>query len=117
MTMEDLLEGYKVCLIVSSVCATSFPLVWAFSRWWSTLLGRLIMLQGVTIAVAVDLTFFFNIVAPNFNNLMVLFWINAVVFGLIALSTVLLTVTVIRMNYIRKKKGNTDDRARTRAPR
>lgn len=99
----------QVCLTVAAVCATSFPVIWAFSRWWETLLGRLLMLQGVSFALAINLTLVFRTWPPTHHIELALIT-TAVVFGLIALSTSLLTATMIRMNYIRrKKKGTTNE--------
>lgn len=108
---EALMTWIQVCLVVAALCATSFPVVWAFSRWWSTLLGRLLMLQAVAFAAAIDLTLVFHFVEISRDNIQTLFWVNAIVLGLIAISTLLLTVTVVRMNYIRRqKKGTKDER-------
>lgn len=101
---EALEQWILICLIVASVCTTMFPLIWAFSRWWSTLLGRLLMLQAIAFSVAIDLTLFFQFWEPTPDDIMLIFWLNAIVFGLIAISTLLLTLTMVRMNYIRRKR-------------
>lgn len=110
--LETLQQSLLIFLWVAAVCTTIFPVLWAFSRWWSTLLGRLLMLEGVALALAVDLTLAFQYIEVTPDDLLLIFWLNAIVFGLIALASVLLTFTMIRMNYIRRKrkKETQDDR-------
>lgn len=102
--LESLQHWLHIFLWVAAVCTTLFPVLWAFSRWWSTLIGRLLMLQSVALAAAVDLTLAFQYIEVGPDDLLTIFWINAVVFGLIALASVLLTVAMIRLNYFRRKK-------------
>lgn len=108
--LESLQHWLLIFLWVASVCTTVFPLIWAFSRWWSTLVGRLLMLQSVALALAVDLTLVFQYIEVGPDDLLMIFWLNAIVFGLIAVASVLLTVTMIYMNYFRRKpkKENQD---------
>lgn len=110
--IEQLQQALQIFLWIAAVCTTVFPLVWAFSRWWSTLLGRLVMLQSLALALAVDLTLAFQYIEVGPEDLMTIFWLNVIVFGLIAAASVLLTVTMIWMNYLRpkRKKETQDDR-------
>lgn len=62
------------------------------------------MLQAVSLAVALDLTLLFSLWDPGPEHFDELLWLNIIVFGLLALSTLLLTATVIRMNYFRHRK-------------
>lgn len=106
--LEDILQ---VFLVVAAVCCTAFPGLWAFSRWWSTTLGRLLMLQSVAFALAIDFTALFVFWEPGLEHIMFIFYAQAVIFGLIAVSSVLLTMTMIKMNYFRhkRKKASTQD--------
>jgi len=61
------------------------------------------MLQSVALAFAVDLTLAFQYIEVGPEDLTFIFWLNAVVFGLIAAASMLLTFTMIRMNYFRHK--------------
>jgi hypothetical protein len=106
--LEALENWLQAFLFVAAFCVTLFPLLWAWSRWWSTLLGRLLMLQSVAFAAAIDLTAYYPFRPPTLEHILVVFWLQAIVFGLIALASVLLTCTMIRMNYIRRKKGKQD---------
>lgn len=108
---ETLRSWVQVCLIVAAVCTTAFPVLWSFSRWWTTTLGRLLMLQAVSFAVAMDLTLFFQIYRVPPGHIHLVLWLESVVFGLISLSTLLLTGTMIRLNYMRhhRKKEDQDE--------
>lgn len=102
--IEELRQWTQFFLLVASICTTAFPIIWAFSRWWTTLVGRLLMFQAVAFSFAIDMTLFFQYWEPGQDDIMKLFWLNAFVFGLIAISTMLLTVTMVRMNYLRRKR-------------
>lgn len=102
--LERLEHWLHIFLITAAVCTTLFPLLWAFSPWYRTLVGRLLMLQSIALALAIDVTTYYQFVEIKPDDIMFIFWLNAVVFGLIALASVLLTVTMIRMNYFRHKK-------------
>lgn len=102
--LETLQHWLLIFLWVASVCTTLFPVLWAFSRWWTTLVGRLLMLQSLALALAVDLTLAFQYIEVGPDDLLMIFWLNAVVFGLIALASVLLTFAMIRLNYFRRKR-------------
>lgn len=106
MTQEEIavLEMWLIgCLLVAALCATTFPLLWgAFSKWNDTLAGKLLMFMALTYAAAVDLTAYF-VFFPT-TNVLVQFWTQAIVFGLIAISSAAMTVTMVRMNYRQHKK-------------
>lgn len=102
--IHTLLHWLRVVLIVAAICATLFPILYLFSHWWSTMLGRLLMLQGVAFALALDVTCLFTYWRPT--DILVEFWIDVIVFTLIAVATASLTVMMIRANYkkLRRKK-------------
>lgn len=101
--MEVLNAWLHGCLYLAAFFATAFPAVWAWSRWWSTLIGKLLMLQAVAFALALDMTALFQVWHPPEDHVLTLFWVQTIVFTLIAISTCLLTVTMVRMNYIRRE--------------
>lgn len=91
-----------ICTIVAAVGTTAVPVLYAFSPWRSRRLGQLFMLQAVAFAMAIDLTVLFEIWRPI--NILVLFWVNAVVFTFIASSTSALAIFMWRLNHPSKKK-------------
>lgn len=101
LNLHDILTQWILaCVIVAAVGTTSVPLTYSFFPWRTRRLGQLFMLQAVSFAVAIDLTALFIIWTPK--NIMVLFWINAIVFTGIAISTSALAVVMWQI----KKKGN-----------
>lgn len=102
--LERLQNWIHIFLIVAAVCTTLFPLVWSFSPWWTTTVGRLLMLQSIALALAIDATAYFQFSEVGLHNINLIFWLNAVIFGLIALASMLLTVTMIRMNYFSRSR-------------
>lgn len=91
-----------VCLIVAAICTTAFPVLYAFSPWYSRLLGRLVMLQAVVLAAMVDLTLLFQF--WHIKNVLVAFWINAIMFSLVAVSSAALTLMLLKLRYNYKKE-------------
>lgn len=97
MTMPtSLLLLIHIAQIVAAVCATSVPIIYVFSPWYVSKLGRAFMLQAVAFAAAVDLTVLFQFWRTM--NIEALFWVNLVVLGLIAVATAVLTIVIFRLN-------------------
>lgn len=90
--VEVLRMWIRIVLCIAALGSTSFPVLYAFSPWRSSPLGRLFMLQAVSFAAAMDLSLMFSFWRPT--NLVVIFWIDALVLTAIAASTILLTITV-----------------------
>jgi hypothetical protein len=94
----DVLKNWiQACLVLAAIFTTAFPILYLFSPWYSTKLGRLLMLQAVAFAIAIDCTLLFQFWFPS--NILVIFWINAIVFFLIAISTGALTLMLWRTNH------------------
>lgn len=100
--VANLLMWIQVCLWVAAVCATAFPLLYLFSPWFRSSLGRWLMMQGVAFAVAIDTTLLFQYWTPD--NVIVVFWVNAFVFTLAAVATAGLTLMLWRSNYKHRKR-------------
>lgn len=94
--IEVLRQWIRVVTLIAAIAATSFPAVYAFFPWRARPLGRVLMLQGVTLAAALNISLILSFVRPN--NIMVLFWINAVILTGIAVSTSSLTYMVWKLN-------------------
>ena len=99
------------CLILAAISTTAFPVLYAFAPWWSTRLGRGLMIQGIAFALAIDLTLLFTFWETD--NILLLFWVNAVVLTLLAFASGYLTWKMLKHNvYIpmHKKRGDTNVR-------
>jgi hypothetical protein len=95
--VEVLRMWIRIVLCIAALGSTSFPVLYLFSPWRSSPIGRLFMLQAVSFAVAMDLSLLFVFWRPE--SILVRFWINAIVLTAIAMSTILLTVTVARRQH------------------
>lgn len=82
---------------IAAICATSFPVLYLFTTWTESTIGKLLMFQSMSFAFAVDMTLFLHYFQPK--DVLVNFWIVAIVFGLIAASTASLTCSLWRSNY------------------
>lgn len=98
--IETLRAWIRVVQFIACICATAFPIFYAFSRWYASWLGRLLMLQGVALAAALDASLIFQFMRDN-PNVMLRFVVYALVLTLIAIATAALTFMVVRMNYHR----------------
>jgi hypothetical protein len=86
-------------LWIAAIFCTLFPIMYSFSRWRQFLLGRILMLTMVSLALAVDLTLLFAYWQPK--DILVSFWIEVIVFSLIAISTAGMSYKMWQLN--RKK--------------
>lgn len=101
--IETLTQIIKWALYVTAFFTTAFPVLYAFSPWWSSTLGRLLMFMTVSFAMIVDVTVLFQFWQPT--DILIIFWVQVVCFALVAISTALLTILMVRMNYYRRKKA------------
>lgn len=95
--VDVLMNWITACLVAAAIFTTAFPVLYLFSPWHSTRLGRLLMLQAVAFALAIDLTLLFQFWVPV--NVLIVFWMNAAVFFLIAIATGALTIMLWRVNH------------------
>lgn len=100
--IETLERVTLVFLWIAAVCTTSFPILYAFSPWYRTPLGRVVMLQAGAFALALDVTLLHNYWIPE--DQFHIFLINAAVFGVIALATGSMTYLLWKANYEVKRK-------------
>lgn len=96
----------RLILIVASITTTSFPVLYLFSPWYKTPLGRAFMLESATLALAIwlkfTLTFFLADGPRGF-----LLWTNVVILTLITIATSGLTYLLWGiLRDVRKEKKN-----------
>lgn len=94
---DTLVLWLRIVTLLSAIACTSFPVLYAFLDWNETFLGRVLMFRAVTLAFAIDLSLLFLFWTPT--NIYLIFWINVIVFGLVGISSSLLTVMLWRLNY------------------
>lgn len=84
----------RTVLVIAVVCSNLFILLYSFSPWYRSNVGRLLMLQSFSLALALDTTLLFRFWNPQ-KHLLVLFWIQVVELSLIAIAAALLCVMLI----------------------
>lgn len=89
-----------ICLVVACISVTTFPIMYSFTAWKSTALGKLLMFQAVAFALAMDFTLVAQFIQPM--DTWVLFGANAFIFTLIAVSTSMMTYQMWRLNHPKK---------------
>lgn len=99
--VETLINILNWTLVVTAVSATSFPLLYMFSDWTSTALGRILMIRGLALALALITAVFLQFWPPD--DFLVYFWILASVYSLIAITSALLTVWLWRLNFSKRR--------------
>jgi len=95
--IQALMNWILACLVVAGICATAFPILYAFSPWYLSKLGRALMIQSIAYALALDLTAIFTLWTPN--SIMFIFWTNAFVFTFITCTSAYLTYMMVEYNY------------------
>ena len=98
-TLSDILN---VVLLITAICATSFPVMYLFCPWWTTSLGRILMLHGFALALALDTTLILRYWRPS--DILIGFWIEIAIFSLIAVANALMTTWLWRLNFSKGAK-------------
>lgn len=96
-------QWIRAVTMIAAICTTSLPILYAFSPWYKTRLGRLFMAKAISFAVAMDLTCLFMFWTPT--DILVIFWVDAIVLTAIAISTTSMAWFVWRLNFPKKRKG------------
>lgn len=82
--IETLTHVLEIVLTIAAIFATAFPVIYMFFPWYSTWLGRFVMLHAISLALALDMTVLFQHWTPK--DILVYFWIQLVIFGMIAVA-------------------------------
>lgn len=86
----DLLRDWiRVVVIITAICTTSVPAIYALFPWRSRTIGKVLMMQAIAFAMAMDLSALFTVWTPK--DILVIFWIDAIVLTAIAISTASMT--------------------------
>lgn len=100
--IDALMSWITACLVVTAICTTAFPLMYSVSKWHRTRLGQILMVQSASLAAAIDLTLLFTFWTPK--NVLVIFWVNAAIFTLLAFSSAALTAIMWDYNHSKNKR-------------
>jgi len=92
--ISNLVHWLHVFVIIAAVCATAFVILYAFLPWYASPLGRMLMLLSFSYALAIDMTCLFFYWHPS--DILVEFWIDVIVFALIAIASTALIIMLVR---------------------
>lgn len=92
----------RVVALITAACTTSVPILYSFSPWRSTVIGRLFMLNALSFAAVMDLIALFFYWHPT--DILVVFWTDAFVLTMSAGSTLALTLLMWQVNFSKKGK-------------
>lgn len=95
--IHTLTEWLRCVLIIAAVCTTAFPVLYSFANWTSTALGKIVMAHSIAFALAMDVTVLFQYWHPN--DILAVFWVEALMFTFIAIATTALTYMLWLYNY------------------
>jgi hypothetical protein len=99
----DVLRAWLlVVVVIAAMGATAVPIIYSFLPWTRHRIGPPFMLQAVSLAGALDMTVLFAFWRPD--DILVLFWVQVLVFTAIAVSTSTLVWVTIRMRYPNRKR-------------
>lgn len=101
--LANLIHWLRVSLIVAAISTTLFPLLYFLTRWYRSVIGRVLMLQSISFAAAVDVTVVFQYWRPH--SILLQFWIEVVIFSFIALASAALTLTLLHAQFKRRRPG------------
>lgn len=100
--IDTLVRYLLVVVFIAAICSTAVPILYSTGPWRAKLLGRLFMLQAVSFAAAVDVTVLFQFWHPK--DILWVFWIEAIIFTMIAVSTSALAWMSWRVNHPKGKR-------------
>lgn len=112
--IDTLTHWTNIFIWIAAICATSFPILYMFSPWYKTQIGKVMMLQSAAFALAIDVTLLSRYWRPK--DVVILFWMNAVVFGLLAFATASMTYLLWQSNYVRLHRKPKETLDGTRSP-
>jgi hypothetical protein len=93
--IHALREWIRVVVIVTAICTTAVPVLYSFFPWRSRPIGILLMVESISFALAMDLSALFTIWKPS--DILIVFWIDAVMLTAIAVSTAAMAYLMLRI--------------------
>lgn len=99
----EILKSWLLIIFrIVTVCVTAVPIIYALTPWRTKPVGRIVMAQAVSIALAFNLTLLFqDLWRPK--DILILFWISTSVYSFIGVSYAWLAVYIFKTNFVRKR--------------
>jgi len=104
--VETLRAWARVALLITAVCVTLFPALYAaFSPWYRSHLGIAVMLQSVAIALTIDYSAGVRYIFPHapLEDLLIVY---LVLLSLVCLTSLFLTAVLLYLNFLPKGNRN-----------
>ena len=99
--VDTLVRYLLVMVVIAAISSTAVPVLYSFGPWRTRKLGRLFMLQAISFSLALNMTVLFQFWHPK--DILWVFWIECVVFTMIAVSTSALAWLGWRENHAKYK--------------
>lgn len=99
--IEVLRAWLLVVVVIAAIGATAVPVIYSFLPWRKHRVGFAFMLMAISFAAALDMTVLFAFWRPQ--EILILFWVQAIVFTGIAISTSTLAWVTLRLRYPTKR--------------
>ena len=104
--VESLLQWSRIMLAITACCVTLFPLLYGLiAPWYRSHLGRAVLLQSVSVALAVDISAYAQFWTLT-EDIQKMFLINVVFLGFISLTSLYLTAALIFINIRKYSREN-----------
>lgn len=104
MSIDTVIQWVKFASVFTAILTTAFPLIYLFSPWYRSQLGRAVMLQSVSIAFAIDIT----VVYQHWRfttDLRTLMLINIGLLLFISAGTLYLIIMLLVYNFANHKEN------------
>jgi len=98
LNVDNMLILIRVCVVLAAIFTLAFPVLYAFSPWYKSWLGRALMIQAIAFANAVGLTAFYMFWPPE--SIMVRLTVGVASYLFIAGATGFLTWKLYEHNYL-----------------
>jgi hypothetical protein len=99
--VQTLRQWLFVVVVIAGVGATSVPLLYAFTGWRTSRLGKLFMFKSLAFATLVDTFVLFKFWKPN---IYVIALVYTIVFAAIATFSVGMSLYIFRANWLGRKE-------------
>lgn len=96
--IDTVVQWSRAFSAIAAICTTSFPVLYLISPWYRSPLGRALMLQSVSIALALDISAVYQFWAFT-TNMHTLLLINIGILAFISVGSLLLTTMLVQYNF------------------
>jgi hypothetical protein len=101
--LETAIGIIKICLVITGVCVTIFPILYAMSPWYRSHLGRAMMIQSLSVAFAIDISVIRSYWLRDID-LTTFFILNVAILAFISVASIYLTMALVYYNFMETKE-------------